>query len=549
MLVHYLDTLQKTMKENWDSPALSNFRETPFTYGDVAEELSKIHILYDKLGMEKGDKVALCSKNSARWAISFFTAVTDEKVIVPILADFHPDSVKSLVNHSDSKVLFTDKDIWNKIDATEGLDNLQVVINTNDYTLLYAKNEEVKTNFEQIDTFFAEKYPNDFSKEDVKYNTDNLEELSIINYTSGTTSASKGVMLPYRCVSATVDFAQRYIPTKVGNTMVSILPMAHIYGLVFEFIYPFCNGTTVYFLNKKPSPSLLLAAMGEIKPYLVLAVPLVMEKIFNGKIKPVLEKPVMKVLTKIPLVRQIIFSKIRNGLLDAFGGNVGMFILGGAAFNPDVETWLKRIKFPYTVGYGMTEAAPLIAYEPYKTFAKGSCGRAIDYLKVRIDSEDPQNIVGEIQAKGTNICTGYYKNEEATANLFTDDGYLKTGDLGIIDEKGNIFIKGRSKSMILSANGQNIYPEEIEAVINSLDHVIESVVVDRESKLVALVYVDKEALKKDGMNDEQIEDIAKNVMSISNKSLPLYSKITKVELVDEPFEKTPKFSIKRFLYQ
>ena len=419
----------------------------------------------------------------------------------------------------------------------------------NDFTLLYADNDEIKKAYAAISETFASRYPMGFTRENVTYNTDNWDDLDIINYTSGTTSAPKGVMLTYKALSATIDFGQRYIPSSDKFTMVSMLPMAHMYGLVYEFLYPLCNGTSITFLGKTPSPSLLLSAMHDVRPYLLITVPLVMEKVFKSAIKPVLDKPVMKVLTRIPGINSLIFKKIREKLLSALGGNLQMIIMGGAPLNPEVEKWFKRIGLPYTVGYGMTEAAPLLAYEACTSYVPGSCGRSVDCAVVRIDSEDPQHVVGEIQAKGDNVCIGYYKNPEATAAAFTEDGFLKTGDLGIIDANGNIFIRGRSKSMILSANGQNIYPEEVEAVVNNQDYVVESVVVDRAGKLVALVYLDGDAMKKAGLDEETVADLPETIRINANKALPSYSQLQKVEVVDKPFEKTPKMSIKRFMYK
>ena len=380
----------------------------------------------------------------------------------------------------------------------------------------------------------------------VSYPTDNDTNLAIINYTSGTTSAPKGVMLRYECLTENVSFGQKRLPCGPDDTLVSMLPMAHMYGMMFELIYPVCNGVAVYYLGKTPTPALLLGAMKEVKPYLVITVPLVMEKIFKSKVAPVVNKPAMKVICAIPGVNQIIFKKIRNTLLDAFGGRIREIVMGGAALNPDVEKWFRKFKLPFTVGYGMTEAAPLLAYEDWWEFAAKSCGKAVDSVEVRIDSEDPYNKVGEIQAKGNSLMTGYYKNEEATKAAFTKDGWMRTGDLGLLDKKGNIFIKGRSKNMILSANGQNIYPEEIEAVVNNQPYVIESVVVDRGTKLVALAYLDAEKVKTEGAD---LEEYKKTLMVEVNKSMPSYSKLTQVEWMDQPFEKTPKMSIKRFMYK
>ena len=542
---HYFTRLEEAIKTNWDSPALGNFRGELFTFGEFATQIAKFHVFFEAIGLKKGDKVALCAKNSARWGVTFFAANTYEAVLVPILADFHPDSVNSLVDHSESIILLTDTDIWAKLDITK-MPTVKAVISSSDFSLLYAADEAINEANKNIDQLFAQKYPNGFDASYVSYPKDNDKKLAIINYTSGTTSAPKGVMLRYECLSANVEFGQKRLPSYPEDKIVSMLPMAHMYGMMFELIYPLCGGSSIYYLGKTPTPALLLGAMAEVKPYLVITVPLVMEKIFKSKVAPVINKPVMKVITSIPGVNQLIFKKIRNTLLNAFGGNVREIVMGGAALNPDVEKWFRKFKLPFTVGYGMTEAAPLLAYEDWWEFAPKSCGKGVDSVEVRIDSEDPYNKVGEIQAKGISLMSGYYKNEEATKAAFTEDGWMRTGDLGVLDAKGNIFIKGRSKNMILSANGQNIYPEEIEAAVNNQPYVIESVVVDRGASLVALVYVDKDKVKEDGLElDAQMNLLKAEV----NKSMPAYSKISKVEVMDQPFEKTPKMSIKRFMYK
>ena len=541
---HYFTRLEEAVKANWERPALGNFRGELFTFGEFATQIAKFHVFFEAIGLKKGDKVALCAKNSARWGVTFFAANTYEAVLVPILADFHPDSVNSLVDHSESIVLLTDTDIWAKLDIAK-MPTIKAVISSSDFSLLYAADETIQAANDNLQSLFEEKYPAGFTKADVSYPTDNDKNLAIINYTSGTTSAPKGVILRYECISENVAFGQKRLPSYPEDKIVSMLPMAHMYGMMFELIYPLCGGSSIYYLGKTPTPALLLGAMAEIKPYLVITVPLVMEKIFKSKVAPVVNKPIMKVVTAIPGLNQVIFKKIRTTLLNAFGGNVREIVMGGAALNPDVEKWFRKFKLPFTVGYGMTEAAPLLAYEDWYDFAPKSCGKCVDSVEVRIDSDDPYHKVGEIQAKGISLMSGYYKNEEATKAAFTEDGWMRTGDLGVIDEKGNIFIKGRSKNMILSANGQNIYPEEIEAVVNNQDFVIESVVVDRGASLVALVYVDKEKVSAAGIELDSQMNILKNEV---NKSMPSYSKIAKVEVMDQPFEKTPKMSIKRFMY-
>ena len=542
---HYFTRLQEAMKANWERPALGNFRGEVFTFGEVATNIAKLHVLYEAIGLKKGDKVALCAKNSARWGVAFFSANTYEAVVVPILADFHPESVNSLVDHSESTVLFTDTDIWGKLDI-EKMPQVKAVVSTADFKLLYAADEKISKANDNLQELFEKKYPNGYTSADISYPTDNAKDLAIINYTSGTTSAPKGVMLRYECISANVTFGQKRLPSYPGDKIVSMLPMAHMYGMMFELIYPLCGCAAVYYLGKTPTPALLLGAMAEVKPYLVITVPLVMEKIFKSKVAPIVNKPIMKVICAIPGLNQIIFKKVRTSLMNAFGGNVREIVMGGAALNPEVETWFKKFKLPFTVGYGMTEAAPLMAYEDWWDFASKSCGKAIDTIEVRIDSEDPYNKVGEIQARGMNIMSGYFKNEEATQAAFTADGWMRTGDLGLLDKKGNIFIKGRSKNMILSANGQNIYPEEVEAVVNNQPYVIESVVVDRGARLVALVFTDSDKMKAEAVD---VEEFKKNLMFEVNKSMPAYSKINIVEIMDQPFEKTPKMSIKRFMYK
>jgi len=545
---HYFVKLQDSIKKYWDNEALCDFRGKSMTFGQMATRVAQIHTFFETAGIEKSDHIALCAKNCANWALSFLSIASYETIVVPILVDFKPDSIQKLVTHSDSIMLMTDKDTWRKLDINE-MPNVKGVIDIENTELLYCNDDKIKSAHQNLPNAYKAKYPNGFSKSDVCYNIDNMDNLSVINYTSGSTGDPKGVMLTHRSLSAGIDYGHRHIPVYQGDHMVSMLPMAHIYGLAFEFLYPLSGGATIHFLGKSPSPTLLLQAMKEVRPYLICTVPLVMEKIYKGKLKPALSKPVMKVLTKIPGINTIIYKKVKEQLDNAFGGRVRMYIMGGAPLNPEVEDCFRKIKFHYTVGYGMTEASPLLAYEDWRYYAKGSCGKSVDCGMARIDSTDPTKVVGEIQAMGSNICMGYYKNEKATKELFTDDGYMHTGDLGLIDKDGNIFIKGRSKNMILSANGQNIYPEEVEAVVNNQNYVAESVVVDRESKIVALVYLNQEALKQDNIKTvQQIEDVKLNILAGANGSLPTYSAISKIELKEQPFEKTPKMSIKRFLY-
>ena len=545
---HYLSLLQTATAKFWDKSALNTIDGESFTYAQMATLIEKFHIFYETIGIEKGQHIALWARNSARWGMSYLAINTYEAVVVPILADFTSENVEFLLGHSDSIALMTNADKFSKLDLSK-TPEIKFAMDVDNLKVLYCSEPGIKAIWENIDNLFAERHPNGFGPADVKYPTDNWDDLAVINYTSGSTGNPKGVMLTYRNFCATIEFSQVNRPTNEHQRMISMLPMAHMYGLVTEFIYPLCYGTAIYWLGKTPTPTTLMKAFQQVKPYQLITVPLVMEKIFKSKVKPIVDKPLMKFLCAIPGVRNIIYKKIHDKLIDAFGGEVQEFILGGAPVSPEVEKWFKKIKLPYMVGYGMTEATPLLAYVGYKDYVAGSCGKPVTCAHVRIDSEDPEHIAGEIQAKGDNICIGYYKNPEASANAFTDDGYLKTGDLGIMDKDGNIFIKGRSKSMILSANGQNIYPEEVEAVINDQPYVGESIVVDRASKLVALVYLDQDAIKRDALDDETVSDLPERIRVNSNKKLPNYSQLTKVELQEVPFEKTPKMSIKRFLYK
>ena len=541
---HYLQRLEESVKKNWKRPALGNYKGETFTFGDVARQCAALHLFFREAGVTKGEKMALCAKNTARWGMSFLAGNTYDAVMVPILADFHPDNVNSLVAHSESTILFTDNEMWPKL-SIDKMPLLKAVISTTDFALLYAATPQIKEAYDTLESKFEAEYPGGFKAENVSYPTDNGKDLAIINYTSGTVSVPKGVMLRYECISANVEFGQNRIPSTPNDKIVSMLPMAHMYGMMFELIYPLCGGSSIYYLGKMPTPAMLMGALAEIKPYLLITVPLVMEKIYKNKLQPVLDKPLMKVLTHIPGVNNLIFSKIRKTLLAAFGGNIREIVMGGAALNPDIEKVFRKVKLPYTVGYGMTEAAPLMAYEDWWNFAPKSCGKPIDTVEIRIDSENPYKVVGEIQARGTNIMSGYYKNQEATDAAFTPDGWMRTGDLGLLDKKGNVFIKGRSKNMILSPNGQNIYPEEIEAVINMQPYVVESIVLGRGASLVALVYMDAEKMEQDAVNSDEYR---KTLMAEVNRQMPAYSKLSDVERMNSPFEKTPKMSIKRFLY-
>ena len=540
---HYLSIFQQAVRNRWDKPALSDYRGETFTFADMATQIAKHHVLFEKVGLKPGDKVALASKNCARWAISFLAVGTYRAVAVPILPDFAPETIGELANHSESVILFTEARIWEAIDKNNTT-TLKAVISVDDFSVLYAADETLAESVAAEQAKMPKVYPAEQKEQVSDYKIGDIDDLAIINYTSGTTSSPKGVMLTAKNISSNIEFALNRIPVTETDKIMSMLPLAHMYGMAFEFMYPLCGGGHVYFLGKTPTPTVLMQALADIKPYILITVPVVMEKIFKNKVMPKLSSPLMRVLTNIPILRGVIYGKVRATLLETFGGNLRSIVLGGAAISLPVEKVMRKVRLPYTVGYGMTECAPLIGYSPWESFKLGSCGRAVDNVEVRIDSDDPAKKVGEIQVKGDNVMQGYYKNPEATAATFTADGYLRTGDLGIIDKEGNIFIKGRSKCMILSPNGQNIYPEEIESILNSMPHVGESLIVDRKGGLVALV-----ALQADEKcSAEELKEIMEQNRSELNTRMPAYSKITAIEIIEGGFEHTPKQSIKRFLY-
>lgn len=531
-MTHYLSRLRKQICENWNSPALCDYDGTSITFGELALEIERYHIYFRKAGITKGDKIAICAKNQARWGVAFFAINTYGAVAVPILDNFHPDGIASIINHSGSIMLFTDKDIWQRL-VKNSIGNVSNVIDIASCESLMCSDGLIRLDSTVV--------PENFGPDRIVYPTDNDKDLAVINYTSGSTGDPKGVMLRYECISANVEYGQKRIPSHSGDHMLSILPMAHMFGMVFELIYPICGGATIWFLGKAPSPTLLIKAMRQVKPYLVIAVPMIFEKIYKGKIKPMAEKPAIRAALSIPLIKTLFYNKIRKSIDNSFGGKVRMYIMGGAAVNPEVEDFLHKIKFHYTVGYGMTEAAPLLTYEDWDKFAVHSCGKAMDFIELRIKSDDERHIPGEIQARGISLFSGYYNNPELTAQAFTKDGWFNTGDLGTIDNDGNLHINGRSKSMLLTSNGQNIYPEEIECLFNSLPQVYESLVIGRDGHLVALIYPSEGTLTDDNSAGEIISQI--------NAKLPKYSQIAKIEFQRDPFKKTPKLSIKRFLYK
>lgn len=544
----FLKYVEESIKKNWDLPSLTDFKGTTSSYKDVARKIEKLHILFEQSGIQKGDKIALCSRNMSSWGIAFLATLTYGAVAVPILNEFKPDNIHHIVNHSESRLLFVGDVVWENLDES-AMPTLDGILRIEDFSLRHSNKKELTKARERLNELFGKKYPNRFTAENVKYTYDKLDELALINYTSGTTSSSKGVMLTYRSIWSNMKFGIETLGFNPGEQIVCMLPMAHMYGLAFEFIYQFVNGTHIHFLSRTPSPKIIADAFAEVKPDLIITVPLVIEKIIRKKIFPTIEKPHMKLLMNIPIINDKIKDTIRQKVIDALGGKFKEIIIGGAALNKEVENFLRTIHFPYTVGYGMTECGPLLSYDDWKTFKEGSCGKAVNRVELRIDSDNPQTIVGEILAKGDCVMAGYFKNPEATAAAIDEEGWLHTGDLGLIDSDGYLFIKGRSKNMLLGPNGQNIYPEEIEDRLNNMQYVTESIVIEQEGKLVALVYPDFDSLSAAKIAENQIPSLMEENRKALNYMLPAYSQIVKIKIYNEEFEKTPKRSIKRFLYQ
>lgn len=535
------------IKENWDLPALSDYKKEPIYYREVAAQIAKIHLLFEQSGIEKGDKIVLCGRNCSSWAIIFFATLTYGAVAVPLLHEFKSDSITHLVNHSDGKILFVGDVVWEGLIA-ENMPKLSAIIQMQDFDLVGCNDEKFRSVFDNLESEFAKKYPNGFTKEDVNYQRDNLDTLALINYTSGTTSVSKGVMLSYRSLLSNYMFACEVLPNlKPGDRVISMLPMAHMYGLQFEVIFEFIRGIHIHFLTRIPSPKIIAEAFARVQPDIIISVPLIIEKVYKTKLKPIVDKKSMKVLLRTPVIDTIIKNKILTTLTESFGGKFYEIIIGGSAFNREVETFFKKIGFPHTVGYGMTECGPIICYADWKNHKLGSCGKAVPRMEVKIDSPDETKITGEILVKGANVMMGYYKNEEATKAVLTEDGWLHTGDLGIKDKDGNVYIKGRSKNMILGASGQNIYPEEIEDLLNSMELVNESLVKEENGKLVALVYLDQDYLDTRNITLSQ-EEIKNQIKTQANQVLSSYEQLSAIYLQEEEFEKTPKRSIKRYIY-
>lgn len=539
---------EESIKANWDKMALTDFNGQSFQYRDVARKIAKLHVLYEETGIKPGDKIALCGRNSSQWSIAFLSILTYGAVAVPILHEFKADNIHHLINHSEARILFVDQYIWENLDPAQ-ITQIDGVLNIADYTAMLSQNEKFADARARLNEYFGRKYPERFVSEDVVYHKDDFDELALINYTSGSTGNSKGVMLTYGNLWSNVRFALDHLPyLKAGDGMVCMLPLAHMYGLAIELLFPFSKGCHIHFLTRVPSPRVIMEAFATVKPKLIISVPLILEKIIKTKVFPLLEKPLMKLLMCVPFVDDRLLGKIKEKLQETFGGNLHQIIIGGAALNKEVEAFLRRIGFQYTVGYGMTECAPLIAYAPWDEARATSCGKVVDRMEVYIESSDPLTIPGVLWVKGDNVMKGYYKNPVETEKTFRD-GWMTTGDICQIDEDGFIYIRGRDKNMILGPSGQNIYPEEIEQKLNNMPYVCESIVIDVDEKLVALVYPDIENATAQGITMSELEKMMEDNIVALNKELPAYSQVKKVKVYHEEFEKTPKRSIKRYLYQ
>lgn len=544
-LIQYI---QDSIRNNWENLALTDFNGVSYQYRDIARKVAKLHLLYEHAGIKRGDKIALCGKNSSQWAVAFLATMTYGAVAVPILHEFKPDNIHHLVSHCDARLFFTDDAIWENLDPAS-MTKLEGVVNLSDFSLLMSRNTRLKEARQRLNELFGKKYPERFTPEDVVYSKEKESDVAVINYTSGSTGFSKGVMLSYESLWSNIRFCIDGVTfLKPGDGIVCMLPLAHMYGLIVEFIHPFVKGCHIYFLTRVPSPKIILDAFATVRPKLIVTVPLIIEKIVKTKVFPLLDKPLMKVLLHVPFIDDKLLEKIKKGLTEAFGGNVREIIIGGAGLNKDVETFLRRIGFPYTVGYGMTECGPLVAYAPWDIQRMGSCGKIVDRMECRIDSPDPENTPGELWVKGANVMKGYFKNQDAT-DAVMKDGWMNTGDLCTMDKEGYIYIRGRNKNMILGPSGQNIYPEEIEQKLNNMPYVAESIVIDGDGKLVALIYPDMDQATKDGIPMDNMENIMNENIKTLNKELPAYSQLSKVKIYYQEFEKTPKRSIKRYLYQ
>jgi len=538
---------ERSFKENWERDALSNYQGATIKYSELARRIKLLHLSFEKCGLQRGDKVALCSRNQANWGVCFLAALTYGAVPVPILHEFKAGNIHYLVNHCEAKVLFVDEVIWEGLSESE-MPGLQVIVQIKNFRFIYARDAAMQDVRDSIQKDFDTLYPDGFSKDDVCYYEDKPDELALINYTSGTSGFSKGVMLSYRNVWANIRFAREEAEPQMNceSEVVALLPSAHMYGLMFEMLFELSIGAHVHFLTRVPSPKIILKAFMEIHPDIIISVPLIIEKVYKSQVKPVVDRN--KMFMMLPILDQFVLKKIRNGMIEAFGGRFEEVILGGAAFNPEVEAFMRKIHFPFTVGYGMTECGPIITYAKWWRSRKGSCGQPIAACKIRIDSPKPSKIPGEVQVKGDNVFMGYYKDKVATKAVFTNDNWFKTGDMGIIDSDGFLYLKGRSKCMILGPSGQNIYPEELEAVINNVTYVVDSLVIEDQGGLTAIVYPDYHQGELDGLSGEELEQRLVEGLPKINMQLPSYAQIRKMEFIPEDFERTPKRSIKRYLY-
>ena len=540
--------IAQAIKDNWDNLALTDFDGSSFQFRDVARKIAKLHILFECIGIKPGDRIALCGRNSAQWSIAFLASVTYGAVAVPILHDFKADNIHHLVNHSESKLLFADVYTWENLDP-DAMTSLKGAILISDYSILLSRNKKIESARHNLNRLFGERYPERFTPDDIDYFEPADDRLALINYTSGSTGMSKGVMLTYGNLWSNVQFCIDGLDFLLpGDGLVCMLPLAHMFGLMVELLHPFVKGCHVSFLTRTPSPRVIMEAFARVKPKLIVTVPLIIEKIIRTRVFPMLDKPLMKLLLNVPVIDDKLFARIKDKLTEVFGGKLKEIIIGGAGLNKDVEQFLRRIHFPYTVGYGMTECGPLVAYAPWDIQREGSCGRIVDRMNARIGSTDPAAIPGVLWVKGDNVMQGYYKNPEATAAVF-DDGWMNTGDICTIDSDGFLYIRGRDKNMILGPSGQNIYPEEIEMQLNAMPDIGESLIVERNGKLVALIYPDIENAKRQNMSDSDLANAMKQNVATLNSNLPAYSQIADYKIMSEEFEKTPKRSIKRYLYQ
>ena len=544
----FIQLVEESIRANWDRDALTDYKGATLQYKDVARKIEKMHILFEHAGIKKGDKIALCGRNSANWTATFLGVVTYGAVAVPILHEFKADNVHHIVNHSEARMLFVGDQVWEMFNEA-AMPNLEGIIELKNFDLVVSRSEKLTYAREHLNEEFGKKYPCRLRAEQVSYRREEPEELAVINYTSGTTGYSKGVMLPYRSIISNIVHIDQKVGLKAGDSIVSMLPLGHIFGLVFDFLYGITKGAHLWFLTRMPSPKIIAESFAVIRPRVIACVPLIVEKIFNKNILPKVDNKLGKLLLNLPIISDKIKEQIRQQAMEVFGGNFIEIVIGGAPFNPEVEAFLRKINFPYTIAYGMTECAPLICHSRWDEILYTSCGKTVANMETKVISEDPERIPGELVCRGMNVMLGYYKNESATAQTIDKDGWLHTGDMAIKDADGNIFIKGRCKNMLLTASGQNIYPEEIEARLNNMPYVNESLVILKENKLVALVYPDNEDAFSHGMNKKQLEEALELNRIELNKVLPAYSQITQIKLYPEEFEKTAKKSIKRFLYQ